>query len=552
MIHLDGIQIVRNLPTRTSYEAPKVFDRYEVEGEAQFQPVEPVFNANRFADQSDLFLRASKDDPLIGRTIDKDEPLDINALGKKKTCESLLKRYETIRRASPLNGFARRSFVDELNKALQKKLVEFSPDEKKKWLRVAFEYAVHSELHTPYFLHLVNALARSLDFSWVDVLQNRLDLLARFDLDLIDFVRSSKAVPFDVYFKQAMFGGGGAYVVADPDELISSSAKSCFSTLSEHSDFGKLIAYKLFDLWLMFGCPDDFHVVEMGAGKGTLAINIFKFIDASSRYDYGWSEFKNSLRYSIVEISPTLARYQWNKLRFNGYNVEIINQSAIDGKMPDIKNGAFISNELVDMFPPKKVIWLNGKLYEIHVVERSNFLSEVLGPCSREAAEYVEKHELNLEDGKYLYIRPNIDRWAANLLPRLQNGYNMIIDYGSRSEKQNFSDPLNFRCYHRSRDVGMSWFFDLLEGIGVEGRMWMQRAVHSPCFLYGMRDMTVDVDAVLMGESASRLGAKVATLSYEAFADGVLSEMGLHRHEFSDSALYFCGGFVQFWSKVNR
>ena len=75
-----------------------------------------------------------------------------------------------------------------------------------------------------------------------------------------------------------------------------------------HSIFGALVAKQIRQLWELMGRPEQFDLVEQGAGSGLLARDILRWAASQA------AEFAQALRYRIVEVSASLRRRQEERL----------------------------------------------------------------------------------------------------------------------------------------------------------------------------------------------------------------------------------------------
>ena len=86
--------------------------------------------------------------------------------------------------------------------------------------------------------------------------------------------------------------------------------------------FGQAIAQCLVSEYLLKYFPyEDFVIYEIGAGNGTLALDILNFL--KDRHP----EVYERTRYTIIEISESLARKQRRKVRQHHPGVEVVNKS---------------------------------------------------------------------------------------------------------------------------------------------------------------------------------------------------------------------------------
>lgn len=86
---------------------------------------------------------------------------------------------------------------------------------------------------------------------------------------------------------------------------------------------------------------DDLVIYEVGAGNGTLANDILDFV----HQEYP-PEVYERIRYSIIEISPQLAKIQEKRLKSHP-NVKVFNKSVFDWETRDNSACFFIALEVI-------------------------------------------------------------------------------------------------------------------------------------------------------------------------------------------------------------
>ncbi|KAL6863063.1 hypothetical protein ACO1O0_003307 [Amphichorda felina] len=115
--------------------------------------------------------------------------------------------------------------------------------------------------------------------------------------------------------------------------------------------YGEAIARYLVSNYRLHTYPyDDLLIYEMGAGRGTLMLNILDYIRAIDPQVYART------KYNIIEISPSLAKMQKHHLlstaesRGHADKVEIINKSIFDWKQYVSSPCFFLAMEVFDNF----------------------------------------------------------------------------------------------------------------------------------------------------------------------------------------------------------
>ena len=235
--------------------------------------------------------------------------------------------------------------------------------------------------------------------------------------------------------------------------VVSIGAQGDFFTSSSlGEDFGELLALQFIEMWQNLGCPEQFCLVEMGAGNGELAQDILSYLLLDKHAD-----FIKALDYIIVEDSPALIKSQQELLA----NIDFQNiswQSWSDISESSII-GCFFSNELVDAFPVHRVIKKDNQLQEIYLNVVDGELQELIYPLSTaRLTEYLNLIDIDLLSQPYAgnyTTEINLDAldWLETLASRLKKGYVLTIDYGYNAAKyyQPSRTQGTLQCYSQHR-----------------------------------------------------------------------------------------------------
>ncbi len=229
-----------------------------------------------------------------------------------------------------------------------------------------------------------------------------------------------------------------------PDMIIGKGG-DFFTSSHLHSLFGAIIAKQIMEMWELMGKPDDFSIVEMGAGMGYLALDVFSYLSAINK-KREISAFYNALSYKIIEISPYLIDKQKNLL--NKYSDKMTWHPDIES-LPEF-TGCFLSNELLDAYPVK-IIEQNEKLSEIYVDLKDEVFTEIKRDVGSEILEYLNEFNIKLTTPFRTEINLYIKKWIETLNSKLKKGFILTIDYGYPTNDY-YGDHRNrgtLMCYHR-------------------------------------------------------------------------------------------------------
>lgn len=149
-------------------------------------------------------------------------------------------------------------------------------------------------------------------------------------------IRRSGAIPFERFMELALYGAEGFYTRVDGG---SAGRRGDFITSPEVGPlFGAVVARYLDAEWERIGRPDEFTVVDAGAGPGTLARSILAARPTCSE----------TLRYVAVEVSAT-------QRERHPEGVESSSEMPIAAV-----DGVVIANELLDNLPFRLAVFDQG------------------------------------------------------------------------------------------------------------------------------------------------------------------------------------------------
>ncbi len=192
--------------------------------------------------------------------------------------------------------------------------------------------------------------------------------------------------------------------------------------------FGELITEKLRFMWENMGKPDDFFIVETGAGDGSLCRQIL--YKASS-----YPDFYQSLHYIILNLN----------------NIEIWDEKISQCIYKDFSlplkhiKGCFISNELFDAFPVHVITGRGNTVEEVFVTFKEGEFIEVYDSPSIELELYIT----NLPSGNKIEVNPGSVTWIRNAAESLDEGYILTIDYGYNEEDIPEKKDGTLMCFYK-------------------------------------------------------------------------------------------------------
>ncbi|MEA5470539.1 class I SAM-dependent methyltransferase, partial [Spirulina sp. 06S082] len=219
------------------------------------------------------------------------------------------------------------------------------------------------------------------------------------------------------------------------------------------SDFAELLGEQFLQMWEILGKPQEFSLLEMGAGEGDLACDLLNYLQ--SRHP----DYFTTLQYNIIEQSPSLIARQKEKLQnFIDNNNKICWRSWSEIE-DNSQVGCFFSNELVDAFPVHSVTINEGKLQEVYITLKEGKLTEAIGELStQKLKEYFRLIDIDIlgqdyREGYRSEVNLAALEWIEQVNNKLNSGYLLTIDYGYSAQR--YYNPQRYqgtiKCYYQHR-----------------------------------------------------------------------------------------------------
>jgi cyclopropane-fatty-acyl-phospholipid synthase len=182
--------------------------------------------------------------------------------------------------------------------------------------------------------------------------------------------------------------------------------------------FSEMIAIWVISFWEKLDCPEQFNLIELGAGNGEMMKVLVKTFGK-------FPQFKKSCKINILEKSELLQQTQ----KANIKDEKIIWLNSLDelNNLPCI----FIANEFFDALPIKQFLKKKKKWYERHVRFVHDKKLEYLDiPFDMQKFENEIKFKISYKQ-KFIEYSPLATKYLKTIINKIQlnNGGVLIIDY---------------------------------------------------------------------------------------------------------------------------
>ena len=235
---------------------------------------------------------------------------------------------------------------------------------------------------------------------------------------LAERIRRHGPLPFADFMRECLYHPvHGYYSKPESQRFV-----DYYTSVDVHPIFGRLLARKFVELWRQLEQPEEFLLVEAGAGVGRLAAHILDFCAAKLPGFYA------ALRYVAVERSASRREQAAARLQ----------QHARAGRLrlspeipPQIPAGCVFSNELIDALPVHRVVLHESALEEMFVGLANGKFVDVIAPVSTCAiTEYFAAQGITLSEGQHAEAGLEACDWITEVGRRLERGFVLTIDYG--------------------------------------------------------------------------------------------------------------------------
>ncbi|MCY4516136.1 MAG: class I SAM-dependent methyltransferase [Acidimicrobiaceae bacterium] len=226
----------------------------------------------------------------------------------------------------------------------------------------------------------------------------------------------SEPVRFDAYMDEALYGASGFYVRGGQP---GSRAGDFATSVELGSLFAQCVAAYLDRTWHELGQPDPFVVIEGGAGRGTLCLDVLAHVETCS----------TALQYVMVERVATQREVAEARVGARG----VVHPVAA---VPDLPSGPLvgvvIANELLDNLPFRLLERSSGGWQEVHVQHNESAAVEEMHPAAADAVSMAAVLAPQAVGGARVPLQLRAAVWMRRALGLLSSGRVLVFDYGVR------------------------------------------------------------------------------------------------------------------------
>ncbi|MCX7858299.1 MAG: SAM-dependent methyltransferase [Deltaproteobacteria bacterium] len=234
-------------------------------------------------------------------------------------------------------------------------------------------------------------------------------------------IEKEGVISFERFMELALYFPGYGYYMSN--RLPWGKEGDYYTAPQLHKIFGIMAGIQLKEFWEVMGKPKRFTVIEGGPGDGSLARSVLSYL---SEYE---KDLFRSLCYVLLEKNPFFQILQKDKL--NQFENVIWSEDLRD--IP-LFCGVFISNELFDSFPVRRVK-MEEDLKEIYVTFKEGDFVEFLENASSDLKTYIDRFTEGLPKGFITEVCLKLKEFLDELSVKLEEGFIFTVDYGFTSKE---------------------------------------------------------------------------------------------------------------------
>ena len=313
---------------------------------------------------------------------------------------------------------------------------------------------------------------------------------------IADRIRAKGRITFAEYMAACLYEPGLGYYTS-PGRKVG-TAGDFYTSITVHASFGRVIAREIAAMWQSMGCPEEFTVVEAGAGHGRLACDVMDFLAEQRPACY------DATRLVLVEQEPSLAEAQAALLAAHREKLSWLTPQ----ELPDFRfSGVLYSNELQDAMPVHRVLMTPQGLKEIYVtLDGDQFQDYADTPSTPELEAYLQRYGIPLHPGQEAEVSLAGLNWFNQAATSLQQGFILTVDYGWAKAE----------LYAPQRNLGTLLCY------------YKHTVEDNPYHRLGQQDITTHINFSALIERGEELGIKTLWFGEQSrflMAAGIIEEL---------------------------
>lgn len=349
-------------------------------------------------------------------------------------------------------------------------------------------------------IRLETELDRKITNPLAEILEEEIRAKGKISFDRLMSVWASGAKDRNENFIPGFYTSGEA-IIGDNDGRLPRNVVDFYTPPEESPVFGFSLGSQILQMWEKMGMPDDFKVVEMGAGNATLAHDILCSFDYFKKKRGYKNDPSKSIDYVVVESSRSLAEKQKKRIS-NFNNAHVIQGDATNTPLRGV-TGVFISCELPDAFPSHLVRKVDGGWQELFLTEGDNLeFGRFWEKPTEDVSDFLSRFSPKVEENRFYPVNIGAEKFIKGVGASLERGFVLTVDYDCWDRKnsnlkvsasliRSLDYPTKVRAAFSKKNVGNSDIttgvdFQILADVGKEKGLKPEGFVTLSGFLFGL------------------------------------------------------------------
>ncbi len=254
--------------------------------------------------------------------------------------------------------------------------------------------------------------------------------------EILRRIESKGRITFAEFMEVALYFEDGGYYTAKEGRW--GEGGDYITSIDVSPVFSRVMGVAISEMWEKLGSPVDFVLIEAGAGRGFLSLDILSALKVIK------PELYEVISLVLVEKNPFLRQAPSEKVSWS----EVLPEAG------SVKNGIIISNELIDSFPFHRVAFDRMAVKEVYVTREGDDLVDTEGPLStKEIGRYLEETEVEFIEGQRAEVNLMAGPWIEQAAAILKRGFVITIDYGLPAKELYGVDRMGgtLMCHYRHK-----------------------------------------------------------------------------------------------------
>jgi SAM-dependent MidA family methyltransferase len=247
---------------------------------------------------------------------------------------------------------------------------------------------------------------------------------------IADRIRQQGKITFYEWMNSALYHPDLGYYART--DLTRWGKQGDYRTSPERSELFAAVFSRFFvSLFEQLGKPDQFHIVEFGAGNGRFASGVLDTLKS----DY--PAVFEVVHYTIVETNSSSSLET-----LDPFGDKVVYASFAE--LTHTQRCVVFSNELFDALAVHRLRIVDGQLKELYVALSEDGQFEwVLDELSADVEAFCEKHLPPLTEGQTVEVNLGIESFFGVLQSKSMTGYVVTVDYGAEGDEL-YNQPQRF------------------------------------------------------------------------------------------------------------